>query len=559
MLVELQSEAFKIGETLRDKIIFHKGLNAVVAVDSSNNSVGKTSFLLALDFVFGGDTYSDDEVGIKENVKSHTLNFAFDFGDGLKKFSRAIQTPDVVKVCGNDYSEIIETISIKEYRQRLSVFYGVESLGMSFREVVSPFSRISHKSSKNLKVFLKDAGNEYTGNGVERLEKLFEVFSQVEAEKNDFTNALSVSETFSKAQKLSLISGGNLKKRDIDDIQKQIEELETENKDLIEKLDNEELLKLDQEQAEKVAHIQGQLQPLRLKRTRIQNKVEYTQKTLDGLLAPTKQELEVLQTFFPDTNMKKLYAVEEFHNSISSILQEELKQNLVQYALDLQNINSEISVLDNSLQTYSTGKTLSNAAYIEYAERFNKIQKLREILDNFNKNGNLKLSVDTTRNNLFKKEIDLLNQLATKVNNNIAELNGKIQKGKWTNPELLFEEPKTTTAKGISNYSLTSKGDKGDGTQGADVLLFDFSVLKLTKLPFLIHDGFVRKELDLDREQDFIKLYASETEKQIFTEFNTINQFRPEIQELIQKKVSVVEIGSGINGLFGRSFSTKKN
>lgn len=378
-------------------------------------------------------------------------------------------------------------------------------------------------------------------------------------DKDNFEKALSLSDAFSKAQKLDLISGNNLKKKDIEDIQNQIAELEKENEEFAENSETEQLANLDKEQAVKAANIQGQLKPLRANRTRILNKIESTQKTLDGLLAPTKEELQVLQSFFPDTNMKKLYAVEQFHNSMSIILKEELEQNLVQYKIDLQNIDSKISILEHSLQTFAPGKTLSKAAYTEYAARFNKIQKLQEKLDNFQKSGKLKVDTETARTTFFAKEIDVLNDIASSINAKMAEFNAKIQNGKWTNPVLSFEEPKTATAKGISNYALTSKSDHGDGTQGAELLLFDFSVLQMTKLPVLIHDGFVRKELDSDREQDFIKLFASEGKKQIFTEFNDIGHYSEEIQNLINNDLKVLGIGSGENGLYGRSFATKKN
>lgn len=166
MLVELQSDAFKIGNEIRETIVFHKGLNAVVATNSDNNSVGKTSFLLALDFVFGGDTYKESEVGITENVGHHTLNFAFDFGNGIERFSRSTQTPDIVTICGESYADIKENISLKEYREKLSACYKLENLGITFREAVSPFLRISHKSPSSLKEFLKDASGEYAGKGV---------------------------------------------------------------------------------------------------------------------------------------------------------------------------------------------------------------------------------------------------------------------------------------------------------------------------------------------------------------------------------------------------------
>ena len=51
MLTEIQCDKFiKYGQP-RGKIHFHKGLNAIIGDDNGSNSIGKSTFLMILDFV----------------------------------------------------------------------------------------------------------------------------------------------------------------------------------------------------------------------------------------------------------------------------------------------------------------------------------------------------------------------------------------------------------------------------------------------------------------------------------------------------------------------------
>lgn len=557
MLVEIQSDVFKIGNTVRAAVPFHNGLNSVIAYTQGNNSVGKTSFLLAIDFAFGGETYYSDEASIIKNIGHHVINFTFEFNNQKYRYSRSTSEPDLVTVCGSNYAEVVSQITINDFKSKLNELYKLESLDMNFRDIVSTYSRISHKSPKELSAFLKQNQDEYEGNGVVRFEKLFKKYLLIKEENEKYNHAKNLADAFSKAQKLDFISGSNLKKKEIENIQKEITEFEIRNETICNNTDSEQMANLDKEQAVKAAKLQGTLQPLRSKRTKLLNKIETTQKTFEGLLIPTKEELSVLQSFFPDTNIKKLYAIEEFHFKMSDILREELEHSIAQYQLELKNTETQIVALENELQNITPGKTLPKAAYTEYANNFSKIQKLKEKLENFEKGKELKISSDNCKQDLFNKEIDILTQISNTVNSCMADFNSIIQEGKWINPSLHFEEPKTNNAKGISNYTLSSNTDSGDGTQGANVILFDLSVLKLSKLPFVIHDGFVRNEIDQKREEDFIKLYTQINNKQIFTEFNNLNRYSQEIQNILLDS-KVIELGNDEEALYGKSFAIKK-
>ncbi len=60
MLKEIYCSKFKIGgkngET-RPAIQFHEGLNVVIGDSNRSNSIGKSTMLMIIDFVFGGTDY----------------------------------------------------------------------------------------------------------------------------------------------------------------------------------------------------------------------------------------------------------------------------------------------------------------------------------------------------------------------------------------------------------------------------------------------------------------------------------------------------------------------
>ena len=64
MLVEMMSPAFKEKDEVRHPIRFKDGPNVVLGKEDGTNSIGKLSALLAIDFVFGGNTYTASD-GVK--------------------------------------------------------------------------------------------------------------------------------------------------------------------------------------------------------------------------------------------------------------------------------------------------------------------------------------------------------------------------------------------------------------------------------------------------------------------------------------------------------------
>lgn len=68
MLKEIWSSAFIEDGEVRKPIVFHNGLNVVLGGEKGDNSIGKSSLLLVIDFVFGGNAY------LKSDAVSHVGN-----------------------------------------------------------------------------------------------------------------------------------------------------------------------------------------------------------------------------------------------------------------------------------------------------------------------------------------------------------------------------------------------------------------------------------------------------------------------------------------------------
>ena len=57
MLAEISCSEFKHHCEVRSPIRFNEGLNVVLGTDAGNNSIGKSTLLMIVDFAFGGTDY----------------------------------------------------------------------------------------------------------------------------------------------------------------------------------------------------------------------------------------------------------------------------------------------------------------------------------------------------------------------------------------------------------------------------------------------------------------------------------------------------------------------
>lgn len=90
------------------------------------NSIGKSSAMLAIDFVFGGDTYLKSD-GVK-HIEHHTIFFAFQFCGQKYCFARATGDADNVFLCKENHDLMGPYWTKDEFVNWLKVQYHMASM-----------------------------------------------------------------------------------------------------------------------------------------------------------------------------------------------------------------------------------------------------------------------------------------------------------------------------------------------------------------------------------------------------------------------------------------------
>ena len=184
MLMEVSCDKFESNGQMRPPIVFHKGLNAVVGTESGTNSVGKSTFLMILDFVFGGDDYikKSKEVHKPTNVGSHIIKFKFEFNGQPYYFTRSTEDGEYNKVikCDENYCPLQEDpLSISKYWEFLAEKYGLTEKGQSWRGSVTRAIRVDRRETLDTDKPLKAFKGEADRDGIIALIKLFGQYESV--------------------------------------------------------------------------------------------------------------------------------------------------------------------------------------------------------------------------------------------------------------------------------------------------------------------------------------------------------------------------------------------
>ena len=122
-------------------IVFNPGLSVVLGTDTGDNSIGKSTFLLIVDYVFGGKAYAG-ATDIINNVGPHDIYFSFIFNGEPFRFCRnSIHVPTVWK-CNESY-EKTEEIDLDDYCKWLDSKYDMALPELTFRDAVGQIGRAS--------------------------------------------------------------------------------------------------------------------------------------------------------------------------------------------------------------------------------------------------------------------------------------------------------------------------------------------------------------------------------------------------------------------------------
>ena len=539
MLVEIKCDEFKSKGTIRPTIEFSEGLNVVLGDSEASNSIGKSTFLLVVDFAFGGNSYVTKALDVQRHVGRHTIFFAFKFDDGIHYFSRDTVEYMRVSKCDEKYNKIAE-ITLEEFHNFLKEHYHLESASLTFRNAVSRYSRIYQKENLNEKQPLESSGKEPQRDAIRALLKLFGKIESIKSSLTARDNAATQYKTFTDSVKYQFIPSVTTKK-ELRQKESELIALEVKQNNLS---DPESLKGKSADELLHIAEIKSELQKLRAARSRLQTKIQQLMQNLSEPHCDFQDDFQALQSFFPGIDMKKVSEIENFHMKLSSILRKEIEDALHAAETELPLVENDIAAREKELTSFDIPTGVSKSMLSEYAETTKQIDRIKTQIANFDKISSLKSNRDAYAEQYRNLLASDLRELQDSISTAMRELNDFVYAGKKKAPILLLSE---------NSYRFETPDDTGTGTSYKGLVIYDLSVLKLTALPILIHDSLLLKNIGDAPIQKLLELYRS-AGKQIFIALDKSNSYTDTATNILEES-AILRLSKDGQELFGRSWS----
>lgn len=517
MLKQIKCDQFN-----HKQIDFQAGLNVILGDDEAKNSIGKSSALLVIDFAMGGKSLLVDYAGVIKALGDHTYKITFEFNDKPLFVSRSTETPDVVDLCDSNHVKRDE-MTLEAYREQLKALYGLSELESSFRSIIGPFSRIWNKGEYDPDLPLAGASKEKLSTGVSRLLDLFERTSDVTVERAVLQILKDKKDLMRKSMTAEIIPRiTTTQYRSNQKIIKSNAQAITDLKDNFAGAITAYEALFD----EKLRGIQQNKNELIQQRNLISARREKLQRDISGVSPRLTANIALVAEFFPEANLERLQQVEQFHEKIGKLVSKELKSELEHLLTKEAEVSGNITALDQEIKLTLSAKGTPT-------DLFSKVFELKEVTDKAreeNKFFEQKVSLDESESASKARLDTIYNQffldIESAINTKLEKFN-KIVYGPERNPSQL-------RIKNANSYNFTSPHDTGTGKSYAGLVGFDLSMLSLTRLPFIIHDSMIYKNIEIAATEHIIRILGSFKKKQIFLAFDEAKKFSKETQQILQ-------------------------
>ncbi|CAM3061203.1 DUF2326 domain-containing protein [Paenibacillus sediminis] len=508
-------------EIFREKgIIFHEGLNVVLGDNLGSNSIGKSTLLMIIDFVFGGNTYITHNKDVVTRLGHHEFFYHFEFNKIDFYFSRGTLNPDKVFTCDTTFRKI-NPIDLEEYYKFLQINYGFQSEKLTFRAAVSPFSRVWGKNNYDVKRPLHAHHSEAYLETVNKLIKMFNEYHKIEIQDTELKRANEEKKIFKKASDLEYIP--KITKTKYQKNLKQIEEIKKE----IAKLamsPYSPFINVSDIISDELIELRERKRILLSEREHLKSRLIRSNK---GFSKTISVEFENLLEFFPQVNIQKLDEIERFHNGISNILSVELEQAKKNLRQRIDVLDNEIAEINNKMEKLLNPEQKPNIFIDNLLDASVKLKNL-EIENNYYiKSNKINANVDTLKESLNKLKESIIENISKNINSKLVEINEHIYMGQRMAPELLLKS---------KDYEYQFFDNTGTGKAYANLIIFDIAIFQLTELPIITHDSFLFKNIEQPAMEKILNLYDSNNKKQVFIAIDSIHIFSEETQLLLQKK-----------------------
>lgn len=542
MLIEMTSPVFKEKGQARPPIRFKEGLNVVLGKEDGENSIGKSSAMLAIDFVFGGNTYLASD-GVK-HIGDHTIFFTFAFDGKPYYFARNTASPDDIHVCSEGYQLTGDVWTKQEFANWLKEKYHIDFSGLSFRETMSSFFRIYGKENTDERRPLKGLPGESMQKSIDILVKLFDRYKDVEVFNGRLEEQKKKLAAYREARKYRFVPDLVGGKTQYDENVAQIRSLQVELDNLTaEQVEDQKGVDIEK------SRIKSQLQASKL---RLETEMQSKQRRLNLLnmsleygLYPTEADLSALQEFFPEVNIRKLYEVEKYHQKLAAILDE-------QFTAERQSVEEEIAALQEQIKELQA--QINQLGFVgnlskEFLDKHSEIKGRIDALKAQNEAYLTLTDLQDARkkaDDMLKRAIeDILADIERSINGKMKEFNDSLFTELRKAPHLHFNE--------YNSYRFETPDDTGTGSNYKGMVVYDLAVLYLTALPAIAHDSLILKNIGDGAVDGIMKIYA-QSRKQVFIAFDKQAAYMPDTQKILADN-TVLKLSDDNCELYGESWN----
>lgn len=545
MLTKMSSPAFKIQGEPRPPIEFKEGLNVILGKEDGAMSIGKSSALLAIDFVFGGDTYIKSDGVAKEG--HHTIYFEFTFNETPYWFARNTQKPNTIFVCDSKYEFTGKTLTKEEFTTWLKQQYGIDFAGLSFRVALSSFFRIYGKENTDERRPLRGVPGQDMEKSINTLLTLFNRYEEVEVFKRVVEECKSKLEAYKQARKYDFVSNlvGGIKK--YEENTAKIQELEFQLNSLTEEAEKghtEEEIEKNKQKAALVTQRYNLETVIQAKERRLR----LVDMSLEYGLYPTEADMTALQEFFPGVNLRKLYEVEKYHQKLAKILDGQFAVERSTIAVEIEELQTQLQNVREQIRQLGFVGNISKEFLDRHSELKAEIAALRTQNAAFLTQRELQGAKAEAEEALRHGIEGILTEIEDVLNAKMKEFNDTLFKTHRKPPHIKFNKH--------DSYRFDTPDDTGTGSNFKGMIVYDLAVLFTTALPAMAHDSLVFKNLGKDVEDGIMRIYTS-TQKQIFIAYDKQRDCHLETQQILYDNC-VLQLSDNNCELYGRSWNKEE-
>jgi len=555
MLVEIYCDKFKTGGKdgeVRPPITFHEGLNAVIGDEYRSNSIGKSTLLMIIDFVFGGNDYITKCTAVQDNVKEHNICFTLRFKGLEYSFMRnTVKYNEVIK-CNRQYIPLKDEnpMMIDEYTAFLGKMYEMQFEGLTWRGLMSKHIRVHGRDTMDASRPLQEAKDGRQSDDIKRYLKQFERYAIVEKQINQAKVAEDEKEAFRKSVSFNHIrmASGN---KEYKTNETKIAELQIKENELAEN-SSKGLLDLNSMQAQRLSELSSNLISYSRQKARVQSQLNSLRREMIEGKKTFKRSYSDLEKFFPGIEFKAIAEIDKFHQGLSKVLQDEFKESEADLATTYVMLGNEITKIKEQIAEIKNIPNVTQAVLKEYARITTELNNLQASNENYKTFDELKKTAKNyaeTRDKIIARQLSEIQDI---VNKKMKEITTQIVRDKkLISPILQLEKMKS--------YSFETKGDDGSGAGQRGLITFDLANMEVSNIPFIVHDADLMDPVEKPVLTELIKYYDSVKiqKRQAFVSFRSYEFYAEEIRPTIEK-CKVIQLEANGQELFGWAWNKEK-